>query len=59
MMPKVPTKHAVVKIHRNRRSSTMATYFQSSIIWKEESNKGSKVSSSIVCKSMESKLIPS
>lgn len=30
IMPAVPTTTAIVKIHRNRRSSTMATYFQSS-----------------------------
>lgn len=32
IIPKVPTIQAVVKIHRNRRSSTNATYFQSSLI---------------------------
>ena len=35
MMPAVPTSTATVKIQRNRRSSTWATYFQSSIIWNE------------------------
>lgn len=29
--PKVPTTHTITKIHRNMRSTTMATYFQSSI----------------------------
>lgn len=33
MMPAVPTSTATVKIHRNSRSITIATYFQSSIIW--------------------------
>lgn len=30
IMPAVPTTTAIVKIHKNKRSSTMATYFQSS-----------------------------
>ena len=30
MMPAVPTTTAIVKIHRNNRSRTIATYFQSS-----------------------------
>lgn len=30
MMPAVPTTTAIVKSHKNKRSSTMATYFQSS-----------------------------
>lgn len=29
--PRVPTTHTITKIHRNIRSTTMATYFQSSI----------------------------
>lgn len=32
--PRVPTTHTITKIHRNIRSTTMATYFQSSITWK-------------------------
>ncbi|TNN77179.1 hypothetical protein EYF80_012648 [Liparis tanakae] len=31
--PRVPTRHTRMKIHRKRRSITMATYFQSSMIW--------------------------
>ena len=31
MIPAVPTTTAIVKIHRNSRSRTMATYFQSSL----------------------------
>lgn len=31
--PRVPTTHTITKIHRNMRSTTMATYFQSSITW--------------------------
>lgn len=33
MMPAVPTNTASVKIHRNSLSSTIATYFQSSLTW--------------------------
>ena len=33
-IPAVPTKTATVKIHRKSLSSTIATYFQSSKIWK-------------------------
>ena len=36
IMPKVPTTQAVVKIQRNKRSKTKATYFQSSLIWKRD-----------------------
>ena len=35
IMPILPTTHAVVKIQRNNRSSTMATYFQSSFTCKK------------------------
>lgn len=31
IMPAVPTSTASVNIHRNRRSNTIATYFQSSL----------------------------
>ena len=34
MMPAVPTSTATVKIHRKRRSRTIATYFQSSMTCK-------------------------
>ena len=33
MIPAVPTTTAIVKIHRNNRSRTIATYFQSSLAW--------------------------
>lgn len=33
MIPAVPTTTASVKIHRNSLSSTIATYFQSSLTW--------------------------
>lgn len=33
-MPNVPTTQATVNIHRNSRSNTIATYFQSSWIYK-------------------------
>lgn len=36
MMPAEPTTTASVKIHRNRRSKTIATYFQSSFTWKRQ-----------------------
>lgn len=36
--PRVPTTHTKMKIHRNRRSITMATYFQSSMIWNKINN---------------------
>lgn len=32
--PRVPTTHTITKIHRNIRSTTIATYFQSSITCK-------------------------
>ena len=38
IIPAVPTRTATVKIQRNRRSRTMATYFQSSRIWRERDN---------------------
>lgn len=34
-MPTVPKTQTNTKIQRNRRSITMATYFQSSLTWKE------------------------
>lgn len=34
--PKVPTTHTITKIHRNIRSTTIATYFQSSITCKHK-----------------------
>ena len=36
IMAAVPTKTASVKIQRNRRSRTIATYFQSSFTWEKE-----------------------
>ena len=33
IMPAVPTTTAIVKIHKNKRSSTIATYFQSSFTY--------------------------
>jgi hypothetical protein len=35
-MPTVPKTQTKTKIQRNRRSITMATYFQSSLTWMEE-----------------------
>lgn len=35
-MPMVPKTQTKTKIQRNRRSITMATYFQSSLTWMEE-----------------------
>jgi hypothetical protein len=32
-MPAVPTTTAIVKSHKNKRSSTIATYFQSSFTY--------------------------
>ena len=37
MIPAVPTNTATVKIQRKSRSSTIATYFQSSITWNHTS----------------------
>lgn len=34
IIPAVPTTTAIVKIHKNSRSKTIATYFQSSFTWK-------------------------
>lgn len=34
IIPAVPTTTAIVKIHKNNRSKTIATYFQSSFTWK-------------------------
>lgn len=34
-MPMVPETQTKTKIHRKRRSITMATYFQSSLTWTE------------------------
>lgn len=33
MMPAVPTTTAIVNIHKNKRSKTIATYFQSSLTY--------------------------
>lgn len=33
MMPHVPTITAIENIHKNKRSNTIATYFQSSLTW--------------------------
>lgn len=38
MIPHVPTRQAIVKIHRKSLSSTKATYFQSSMTWRRQSN---------------------
>lgn len=46
IMPAVPASTASVKIHRNNRSSTIATYFQSSFTFVESS-------CSFVCSAMK------
>lgn len=38
MIPAVPTSTASVNIHKNKRSSTIATYFQSSLTFTESSS---------------------
>lgn len=38
MIPAVPTSTAKVKIHKNNRSRTIATYFQSSLTYNENTN---------------------
>lgn len=38
-MPTVPKTQTKTKIHRKRRSITMATYFQSSVTWAEGTGK--------------------
>ncbi len=35
IIPAVPTTTAIVKIHKNKRSSTIATYFQSSFTYNQ------------------------
>lgn len=42
--PRVPTTHTIIKIHRNIRSTTIATYFQSSITCKYTEIKSKLVS---------------
>lgn len=42
IMPAVPTTTAIVKIHKNKRSSTIATYFQSSFTYAKKREKEEK-----------------